>query len=151
MDNIKITGVDKKEFPVLTDIWEAAVRATHLFLSDQDIAYFRPLVLNNFLPIVKLFAARDFDGRILGFGGTSEEKIEMLFVDPALFGNGIGKTLLKHIIQEEKIYKLDVNEQNPSAVQFYKKMGFEVVARSATDSMGKPYPLLHMEYKRYDF
>ncbi len=148
---IEITGVVETEYPVLTDIWEAAVGATHDFLSEKDIAYFRPLVLNDFLPAVKLFAARDSEGNILGFGGTSADKIEMLFVDPLMFGNGVGKTLLKHIIREEKIYKLDVNEQNPSAVAFYKYMGFEVISRSPTDSMGKPFPLLHLEYKRYDF
>jgi putative acetyltransferase len=151
MDNLKITGVDKDEFPVLTAIWEASVRATHLFLTDKDITYFRPLVLNDFLPMVKIFAARDSNGVILGFGGISDDKIEMLFVDPAMFGKGIGKTLLKHIIQEEKVYKLDVNEQNPSAVGFYKHMGFKVVGRSERDSLGKPFPLLHMECKRYDF
>jgi putative acetyltransferase len=151
MDKIIITGVDKNEFPVLTAIWEAAVRATHLFLTDKDINYFRPLVLNDFLPMVKLFAARDSGGAILGFGGTSDDKIEMLFVDPPMFGKGVGKKLLNHIISEEKIYKLDVNEQNPAAVEFYKHMGFKVVGRSETDSLGKPFPLLHMECKRYDF
>lgn len=151
MDEIKITGVDKSEFPLLTTIWEAAVRATHSFLTDKDIRYFRPLVLNEFLPVVKLFAARDSKGMILGFGGISDDKIEMLFVDPSMFGKGIGKTLLKHIIQEERVYKLDVNEQNPSAVRFYKHMGFEVAGRSEKDSLGKPFPLLHMECKRYDF
>jgi putative acetyltransferase len=38
-----------------------------------------------------------------------------------------------------------VNEQNEQAVGFYRRMGFEVVGRSPDDSMGKPYPLLHMQ------
>ena len=41
-----------------------------------------------------------------------------------------------------------VNEQNPQAIGFYLRMGFEMVGRSAVDSLGKPYPLLHMRVRR---
>ena len=151
MEEVTITNVSSDEYPVLTDIWEASVKATHHFLSDKDINYFRPLVLNEFLPMVKLFAARDDKNKILGFLGLSEEKIEMLFVHPSTFGKGIGKKLLQYAVEQEKMTKLDVNEQNPDALGFYKHMGFEVIARSETDAMGKPFPILHMELKRYDF
>ena len=40
--------------------------------------------------------------------------------------------------------KVDVNEQNPDAVGFYKHVGFEVTSRSPLDGMGKPFPILHM-------
>ncbi|GAM72145.1 acetyltransferase [Vibrio sp. JCM 19236] len=38
-----------------------------------------------------------------------------------------------------------MNEQNPEAAGFYKKMGFKVTSRSPLDDMGKPFPILHME------
>ena len=151
MDDISITRVHNDEFLELTNIWEASVKATHHFLTDKDIAYFRPLVLNEFLPMVTLFAARDSKNKIVGFLGLSAEKIEMLFVHPSTFGRGIGKKLLEFAIKNQNMSKLDVNEQNPSALGFYKHMGFEVIARSDTDAMGKPFPILHMELKRYDF
>ena len=42
------------------------------------------------------------------------------------------------------ISELDVNEQNPEAIAFYTRRGFEVIGRSETDDAGRPYPLLHM-------
>jgi putative acetyltransferase len=40
---------------------------------------------------------------------------------------------------------VDVNEQNPLALQFYERMGFKVVGRSELDGGGKPFPLLHLQ------
>ena len=57
----------------------------------------------------------------------------------------VGKTLLQHAISEHNVRKVDVNEQNEQAVQFYKHMDFEVTGRSPLDSLGKPFPLLHMQ------
>ena len=37
-----------------------------------------------------------------------------------------------------------MNEQNPQAIGFYLKMGFEVESRDELDGLGKPYPLLHL-------
>ncbi|MFU6774762.1 GNAT family N-acetyltransferase, partial [Pseudomonas aeruginosa] len=39
---------------------------------------------------------------------------------------------------------VDVNEQNPQACGFYRHYGFRQTGRSATDSAGRPFPLLHM-------
>ena len=43
---------------------------------------------------------------------------------------------------------VDVNEQNPQALAFYKRQGFRIVGRSAQDGQGMPYPLLHMVWQR---
>jgi putative acetyltransferase len=40
----------------------------------------------------------------------------MLFVDPVARGKGIGKLLMQYAIEEHKISKVDVNEQNEQAV-----------------------------------
>ncbi len=44
--------------------------------------------------------------------------------------------------------ELDVNEQNPQALGFYLKQGFEVIGRTEHDGMGQPYPLLHMRLRQ---
>ena len=36
--------VTEHERAILVDVWEAAVRATHHFLSESDIQFFKPLV-----------------------------------------------------------------------------------------------------------
>ena len=80
----------------------------------------------------------------MGFLGTTEQKIEMLFVHPALRGQGIGKTLIRYAVRELGIRLVDVNEQNTQAVGFYYAMGFNLQKRSPLDGMGKPYPILHL-------
>lgn len=90
--------------------------------------------------------------RPVGFMGCNWPQIEMLFVEPECFGLGIGKMLLGHARQramaESATLTLDVNEQNPAALAFYEHMGFVVTGRSPVDGQGRPYPLLHMQWRR---
>jgi len=142
--NLTITPVAADEYPALTTLWEASVRATHDFLPEAHIERLRPLIRNDYLAAVELRAARDHDGALLGFAGVHEGKLEMLFIDPARRGTGVGKALLAHAITELGVREVDVNEQNPQAVGFYLHQGFQVVGRSALDGQGEPFPLLHL-------
>lgn len=141
---ITLTTVLPADYSELTDVWEASVRATHDFLSEADIQTFRPLILNEFLAMVDLTAARNEAGKILGFVGVAEQKVEMLFLHPEARGKGLGKQLLRHAITHKQATTVDVNEQNPQALAFYEHLGFVRIGRSEVDGMGKPYPLLHL-------
>jgi|GEM_PF-116069 putative acetyltransferase len=133
------------DYEALTAVWEASVRATHHFLAPGDIDYFKPLVQNEFLGAMKhLVFTRNEAGRIAGFAGVLDGKLEMLFIHPDQRGKGVGKELLRHAINKLGVTSVDVNEQNDQAVGFYLHNGFTVSSRSETDGMGKPYPLLHM-------
>lgn len=129
----------------LVEIWEAAVRATHHFLPESDLQVIKPLLREQYFPAVQLACARDESGRILGFLGTSEGMVEMLFVDPAYHGQGVGKRLMRHATDELGATRVDVNEQNPQAVGFYQHLGFVVTDRSRLDGGGRPFPILHMK------
>ncbi|MEK5252553.1 acetyltransferase [Paenibacillus sp. FSL F4-0125] len=129
----------------LLNIWESSVRHTHQFLSEQDIDALRPLVLQGLEHINHLLTFIDEHDQSLGFIGVQDNKIEMLFVEPATMGKGIGKSLVTHAIQTLDVHYVDVNEQNPQALGFYEHMGFEVFERSALDEQGNPFPILHME------
>lgn len=142
-----IDSLDKSEYPAIVELWEASVRATHHFLKEEDILYFKPLILNHYLDAVELSCIRDDSGVILGFQGVAEENLEMLFIHPDQRGKGIGKALLVHAVQNLGIKKVDVNEQNEQALGFYQHYGFKVISRSELDPSGKPYPILHMELK----
>lgn len=145
MKSFKIDIVQKLEYETLVALWEASVRATHHFLKEEDIHYFRPLILNTYLDAVELRCARNKQGKILGFLGVAEQNLEMLFIHPENRGMGIGKKLLDYAIIALEVQKVDVNEQNEQALGFYRNQGFEVVGRSALDGSGKPYPILHMK------
>ena len=140
-----IERATESDYPEITDVWEASVRATHDFLKEEDIHIFRPIILNDALKAVNLFCVRDEYGRIEGFLGTHEDKIEMLFLKPSSIGKGLGKSFMNYAINTLRVKKVDVNEQNPQAVGFYEHFGFKTVHRSDVDGMGKPYPILSME------
>jgi putative acetyltransferase len=80
----------------LVEIWQRSVRATHHFLTEEDIAKLYPLVLNDYLPAVNVWVAVDGTGQPCGFIGLSGNKVEMLFIDQGQRGKGVGKALLEH-------------------------------------------------------
>ncbi|SDH24559.1 GNAT family N-acetyltransferase [Pseudomonas abietaniphila] len=137
----------KHDYAELTRVWEASVRATHDFLPENYITLLRNLLETQYLDSVNLFCTRDSHLNITGFGGTTPGKLEMLFIAPDYRGLGLGKKLLDYAIEHYRVTELDVNEQNPQALGFYEKQGFEQVGRSEVDGLGRPYPMLRMRLK----
>jgi putative acetyltransferase len=145
--NYKIERVNKSEYKEIVDVWEASVQATHHFLKEEDIAYYKPLILNEYLDVVVLRCIKTNEGKIAGFLGVAGQNLEMLFIHPEFRGKHIGKALLRYSIEKLNVTRVDVNEQNEQAVGFYHHCGFETIGRSKLDASGKPYPLLHMKLK----
>jgi len=133
------------DYPEIVEVWEASVRATHHFLKEEHIQFFKPLILKEYLKAVQLWCVRNEEKKIVGFLGVAEGNIEMLFIHPSVLGKGIGKKLTYYAIQELKAKKVDVNEQNEQAVGFYHHIGVKTKNRSDLDGLGKPFPILHME------
>jgi putative acetyltransferase len=128
----------------LLDIWQRSVRATHAFLTESDIQSMIPLVRNVALAELELWVLCAEGGRAIGFLGLSGSKLEALFLAPEQRRRGGGRLLVEHARHLKGPLTVDVNEQNPEAVVFYLALGFRVVGRSATDSDGRPFPLLHL-------
>lgn len=148
MSTFEVDQIRKEEYPNVVEVWETSVRATHDFLKEEDIEFFKPLILNTYLDAVDLRCIRDENGNIIGFSGVADHNLEMLFIHPDVRGKGIGKTLLEYSIKEQGVTKVDVNEDNKQAVEFYERFGFKTYERSELDSSGKPYPTLHMRLER---
>ena len=112
------------------ELWEASVRATHDFLVEGDIDFYRPFVRENCekLPLLLHYEGDD----IVAFLGYDMTSIEMLFVDPDYRGRGIGRDLIEWAIEDVHAERVAVNEQNVQAVGFYARMGFEVEHRTET-------------------
>ncbi|MDD7885484.1 GNAT family N-acetyltransferase [Flavivirga sp. 57AJ16] len=145
---LEIDTIHKSEHQEVVNVWEASVRATHHFLKEEDILYFKPLILNTYLDAVELRCIRNNKNVIIGFLGVADKNLEMLFIHPKYRGEKMGKFLLAYSIENMNVSKVDVNEQNEQAIGFYKHSGFKVMRRSELDSSGKPYPILHMELKK---
>lgn len=141
----KIVPGSENDYDELLYLWEASVRSTHHFLTEADIEFFKPLIRNQYFSAVDLYVIRNKQNHIAAFMGLSHDLIEMLFVLPEEQGKGYGKCLIKYALQKCDIEKVDVNEQNEQALHFYLKQGFNVTGRDATDALGKPFPILHMQ------
>lgn len=129
----------------LLDVWESSVKATHLFLSDDEINNIKRYVPQALSGVPVLAVAEDENGKPAGFMGAADKMLEMLFISNENRGQGIGKRLLRYGIENYSINELAVNEQNPLAKGFYEHMGFEVYKRTELDEQGNPYPLLYMK------
>ncbi|WPC37567.1 GNAT family N-acetyltransferase [Brachyspira hyodysenteriae] len=124
-------------------LWEKSVRATHLFLKEDDIINISKYVKKYLIDIKHLIIVEtEYD--IIGFMGTENQKLEMLFLDPEAIGNGIGKELIKYAIENYDIKEVSVNEQNTNAYNFYKHMGFKDYKRDEYDDLGNNFPIIHM-------
>jgi putative acetyltransferase len=139
-----IRQANRDDHDTLLDIWERPVRATHTFLSEEDIQFFLPLVRDHAFRELELWVLVGDEGPMMGFMGLSGNKMEALFLAPEYFRRGGGRRLVEHARQLKGPLLVDVNEQNPQAVQFYKALGFVVYDRSEVDGTGRPFPLLHL-------
>ncbi len=131
----------------LLKIWESSVKATHLFLSEDEIKNIRQYVPQALTGVSVLVIAKNSNGIPIGFMGIADKKIEMLFISNENRGQGIGKKLIQYGIINYSVDEVAVNEQNPLAKGFYEHMGFEVYKRTDLDEQGNPYPLLYMKRK----
>lgn len=75
------------------ETWKSAVRATHHFLDEADIQNLKPQVLEGVQAVDEFYVIRNDGNKIFAFLGCHEEKIEMLFVDHKMRGQGSGKNL----------------------------------------------------------
>lgn len=128
----------------LLEIWQAAVSATHVFLTEADIhriARYVPFAIRR-VPVLVL---AEEGGKPVGFAGVDGCKLEMLFLAPDFRGKGIGKKILNYLFEHYPVTEVCVNEQNPCAKGFYERMGFRVYKREELDGQGDPFPLLYMK------
>ena len=96
------------------------------------------------------------DGKLLGGmayafaeAGGKTVILRQLYVRPELQGRGIGSMLLDEIIEsfaDAHVFRLEVDEANPRAIDFYVSQGFERVGRSENcGAAGSGIPALIFE------
>jgi len=127
----------------LIKVWDKSVRSSHHFLLEEDLTYYRSRIRDTYFHAVELYVIRQ--PHIVAFMGLSDGMVEMLFVLPSEKGKGYGSSLLDFALTKKHIRKIDVNEQNSEAYQFYLRRGYKVTGKDYTDADGKPYPIVHLE------
>ena len=145
---MKIVEVNERTDELVEEllvVWESAVRATHHFLSEEEILKIREYVPEALRGIPHLVIAEKEDGIPVAFMGIADGMLGMLFIANEERGRGLGRQLMTYGIEHYGIDKLAVNEQNPKAKGFYEHIGFTVYKRTDLDEQGNPYPLLYMK------
>lgn len=149
MKLLEITEITPSLAEQIIVVWEKSVKATHLFLSENEVEEIKKYIPQALNGIAHLIIAKDKNKRIVAFMGIEEQKLEMLFVAPEERGKGLGRALIRYGIENYSVNELAVNEQNPLAKGFYEHMGFHVYKRTDHDEQGNPYPLLYMKLKNH--
>ena len=144
MKIIEITKRDEPTIKELTLLWERSVKATHLFLSVEDIESIKSYVPLALKDVPYLFGIK-YNDKIAGFMGIENHKLAMLFIDDQYRHKGLGKELVLYAINEFHVDEVTVNEQNDKAYGFYTHMGFKTYKRSDLDEQGDPHPILYMK------
>lgn len=145
MEITEVTNLTEKLSRELLEVWKDSVRATHTFLSVNEIENIKKYVPEALRMVEHLVIVKDKNNLPVAFMGIEERKLEMLFVKNNKRGKGIGKQFLNYGIEKYNINKLTVNEQNLSAKGFYEHVGFKTYKRSDIDEQGNPYPILYMK------
>lgn len=133
-----------EDYPRIMEIWESSVRATHDFLLEDDLSYFKRAIPTDYLPQLTVYLLMLQDQPI-AFASVLEGNLEMLFVHNDYRSKGYGKILFQFMDEMKGITMVDVNEQNHQAIGFYEKLGFRKTGRSEKDGSGKNYPIIHMQ------
>lgn len=147
MKILEVEQITRSLLKQLIVVWEKSVKATHLFLSEDEVEEIKKYIPQALNGIAHLIIAQNESGRPVAFMGIEEQKLEMLFIAPEERGKGLGRKLIQYGIENCSVSELAVNEQNPLAIGFYERMGFRVYKRTDHDEQGNPYPLLYMKLK----
>lgn len=139
-DPVSVRLAGERDLDDLTDLWERAARTSHGFMSDDDFAEAHPYLRDALLPSMDVWVAEDDTGRALGLAGVRGPHLELLYVEPAVHGTGIGTLLLDHV----RPTSVEVYAGNTHGLGFYTAHGFRRLRTHTTDAFGRPFPVVHL-------
>ena len=91
---MKIYEIQERDPQILAEllkVWEASVRETHLFLSEEEVNKIKTYVPQALSGVEHLIVARAESGETAGFMGVEKKRLEMLFLSPEVRGKGLGR------------------------------------------------------------
>jgi len=127
----------------LLAIWRAASAKGHPFFTSEELDAQAQLVREVYLPKAETWVAV-LEDEPVGFIGLLDNFIGGLFVDPAIHGRGIGRTLIGHARKLKGTLELEVYALNENARAFYERLGFGEIDRQATDANGLPFEVIRL-------
>lgn len=133
-----------EDYARCADIWLQASIVGHPFI---DKAFWKSnlqAMTEQYLPASTVLIAYDKETPV-AFAATAKNVLEALFVLPLWWRKGIGRMLLKRLLDEHQELDLAVYQKNQQATAFYRQMGFNEVRRQVCPHTGEREILMHWE------
>lgn len=127
MKIIEISHRDSELIQILLKVWEKSVRATHLFLSNDEIKNIKQYVPQALNEVSHLIIIENKKRNPVGFMRIENESLEMLFITPEEREKGFEKQLIQYGIEHYAVKRLAVNEQNPKRKDFMNIWAFKFI------------------------
>ncbi len=121
----------------ILDVWLAASRVGHPFLSEEQLAKDRQEIVEHAIPRARQWVYES-EGEIVGFIALVGEHIGGLFVEPAHHRQGIGRALVDHVRQMHERLTVNVFRDNRNGIAFYEGVGFTFAREQISDYFGLP-------------
>lgn len=144
MNDARIRPYTPRDLARVLQIWEAASRTGHPFLSDSFIAAERDKVRDVYLPMAATWVYEENDSAV-GFISLIENEVGALFVEPQSHRRGIGGALMQFAIARHPALVLEVFKENASARTFYERCGFVLTSEYRHAETGRL--MLRMRYE----
>ncbi len=138
-----ITQLSENQIDRVMDIWLAANKNAHGFISEAYWKSHFDIVKNNYLPHSKTYVYME-DSNVCGFVSVLNSNfIGALFVAPECQRRGIGALLLSCCKEWYPSLRLCVYVENERAVSFYLREGFQILSRAiACDGNHEEYSMI---------
>src|SRR4051812_2292122 len=105
-----IREVRPSDVSTLVDLWLRSVRATHDFLSEEDVQSLLPEVRDVLASgQLELWALASDGESLMGFMGMVGNSVEALFLAPEHLHKGGGRRLLEHARSLKGALTVDIN------------------------------------------
>lgn len=136
MQNIEIRSLQEDEIKYAVQIWLEASKEAHRFIAPD---FWESKVSE--METVWLPAADNFgllkNGKLTGFFSLVDERLAAIFILPEEQGKGYGKLLINCAKKLKTQLTLSVYEKNQSALEFYKKNGFQIFDNQIDEATGE--------------
>ncbi|RXJ74531.1 hypothetical protein CS022_02855 [Veronia nyctiphanis] len=124
---MQIETIHPEQFNDVIRLWETTVRACYEYYSEQHIEDIKQRVVTRQLDNLTLRAVHNLEGEMVGFIGTRNSKIAMLFIHPESQRQGFGRALVRYAVELLHCDHLEVDYRNINAIVFYRRLGFTIL------------------------
>ncbi len=125
----------------LLAVWYRAAVIAHHFLPANHFEQEREAIATQYLPMAETWVY-EHQGAVVGFIALLGPTVGGFFVDPAMQGKGVGRSLMDHAVQIRGSLAVEVFEANVIGRRFYDRYGFVPCGRSRHAETG--LTLLHL-------